>query len=149
MFKIVVDSNVFFSALYSNSGASFAIVSYLPDAKQKNLYTNCVSVPTILELEDILFRPQNRELLEPFSGEDLSRFIDDVVLMSQRVMLSYLWRPFLKDGGDDKILELAFNGNAKYIVTHNTKDFEGVEERFEIKIVTPKQFLNLTKGLKI
>ena len=149
MFKIVVDSNVFFSALYSNSGASFAIVSYLPDAKQKNLYTNCVSVPTILELEDILFRPQNRELLEPFSGEDLSRFIDDVVLMSQRVRLSYLWRPFLKDGGDDKILELAFNGNAKYIVTHNTKDFEGVKERFEIKIVTPKQFLNLTKGLKI
>ena len=149
MFKIVVDSNVFFSALYSNSGASFAIVSYLPDAKQKNLYTNCVSVPTILELEDILFRPQNRELLEPFSGEDLSRFIDDVVLMSQRVRLSYLWRPFLKDGGDDKILELAFNGNAKYIVTHNTKDFEGVEKRFEIKIVTPKQFLNLTKGLKI
>jgi len=45
-------------------------------------------------------------------------------------------------------LELAFNGNARYIVTHNAKDFEGVEERFEIKIVTPKQFLNLTKGLK-
>lgn len=148
MFKIVIDGNVFFSALYSNSGASFAIVSALPDAKQKKLYINCVSVPTVLELEDILFRPKNRELLEPFSGEDLSCFIDDVVLMSERVRLGYLWRPFLKDGGDDKILELAFNGGARYIVTHNTKDFEGVEERFEIKIVTPKQFLNLTKGLK-
>lgn len=148
MFKIVVDSNVFFSALYSNSGASFALVSALPDAKRKKLYTNCVSVPTVLEIEDILFRPKNRELLaEAFSGEDLSGFIDDIVLVSERVRLNYLWRPFLKDGGDDKILELAFNADARYIVTRNTRDFEGVEERFEIKILTPKQFLNLINGV--
>ena len=69
-----------------------------------------------------------------------------IVFTSERVELGYLWRPFLKDSGDDKILEVAFNGGAKYIITHNIKDFHGVEEYFEIKVITPKQFLNLIKG---
>jgi predicted nucleic acid-binding protein len=73
------------------------------------------------------------------------RFIDDTVFMSERVKLNYLWRPYLRDSGDDKILEVAFNANAKYIITHNIKDFIGVDDFFNIKVVTPKQFLNILK----
>jgi putative PIN family toxin of toxin-antitoxin system len=147
MFKIVIDSNVFFSALYSNRGASFEILLTLADAKADGKYINCVSVPTILELEDILVRPKNRELLGFVSEQDLGLFINDIVLMSERVRLNYLWRPYLRDSGDDKILEVAFNGGAKYIVTHNIKDFIGVDDLFNIKVITPKQFLHISKEI--
>ena len=65
--------------------------------------------------------------------------------MSERVRLNYLWRPYLRDSGDDKILEVAFNATAKYIVTHNMKDFTGVDDLFNIKVITPKQFLNILR----
>jgi predicted nucleic acid-binding protein len=53
-----------------------------------------------------------------------------------------LWRPFLKDSNDDMVLEVAFNSKAHYIVTFNTKDFEGVEDKFNISVITPQQFLS-------
>jgi len=58
-------------------------------------------------------------------------------------MINFLWRPFLKDIKDDMVLETAFNANCDYIITYNRKDFSGVEEKFDIKIISPKEFLTL------
>ena len=38
------------------------------------------------------------------------------------------------------VLELAVEAEVEYIVTHNLKDFHGVEY-FGIKAITPKEFL--------
>ena len=38
------------------------------------------------------------------------------------------------------VLELAVEAEVEYIVTHNLKDFHGVEH-FGIKAITPKEFL--------
>lgn len=57
--------------------------------------------------------------------------------------MNFLWRPFLPDPKDDMVLEAAFNSEACYIVTYNKKDFKQVEQRFHIKIVTPKELLSL------
>ena len=54
----------------------------------------------------------------------------------------FLWRPFLKDPKDDMVLELAVEAEVEYIVTHNLKDFNGVEH-FGIKAITPKEFLQI------
>jgi predicted nucleic acid-binding protein len=54
--------------------------------------------------------------------------------------ISFRWRPFLPDPDDDFILELAFEAQADYIITHNIRDFAGVE-RFGIEAVTPARFL--------
>ena len=53
-----------------------------------------------------------------------------------------LWRPFLKDPDDDFILELAFAAGARYIVTHNTRDFAG-SDQLGIQAMTPGDFYRL------
>ena len=82
------------------------------------------------------------------TDNDLNLLIDDIVLISNKVKINYLWRPFLKDSGDDKILEVAFNGSAKYIITYNIKDFRNVKQNFNIDIITPKQYLKLIGDVK-
>ena len=141
MDKIVVDTNIFISTLFSNRGASFRLVERLIEEFEKGNRLNCVSVPSIMELEEVIFREKNRKKYSHFSSEDLKLFIDDIVYISNRVKLNYLWRPFLKDSGDDKILETAFNSGAKYIITYNIQDFDGVFENFKIKIIKPKEYL--------
>jgi predicted nucleic acid-binding protein len=53
----------------------------------------------------------------------------------------FLWRPFLRDPTDEMVLELGVEARAAAIVTHNIRDFWGVEERFGIRVVTPGAFL--------
>lgn len=54
--------------------------------------------------------------------------------------ISFRRRPFLRDPDDDFILELAAAAGAKDIVTHNRRDFAGVEA-FGIEAVTPAEML--------
>ena len=146
--KIVLDTNIFVSALFSNQGASFKILNLLLGLAEKGIIINNVSVATILELEDVIFRPKNRNKYLYLTDSDLKLFIDDIVLISNKVKMNYLWRPFLKDSGDDKIFETAFNGSAEYTITHNIKDFRNVKENFKIDIVTPGQYLKIIGDIK-
>ena len=146
--KIVLDTNVFVSALFSNQGASFRVLALLVELAEKGIKLNNVSVPSILELENVIFRPKNRKKYLYLTDIDLNLFIDDIVLISNKVKLNYLWRPFLKDGGDDKIFETAFNGSAKYIVTYNIKDFKNVKQNFNIDIITPGEYLKIIGDVK-
>jgi predicted nucleic acid-binding protein len=57
----------------------------------------------------------------------------------------FLWRPFLRDAGDDLVLEVAVAAESDAIVTHNIKDFSGVE-KLGIRVLTPKQFLQELRG---
>ncbi|RLD09317.1 MAG: putative toxin-antitoxin system toxin component, PIN family [Chlamydiae bacterium] len=146
--NVVLDTNVFVSALFSNQGASFKILNLLLNLAEKKVIINNVSVATILELEDVIFRQKNRDKYLYLNDNDLKLFIDDIVLISNKVKINYLWRPFLKDSGDDKIFETAFNGNAEYIITHNIKDFKNVKEKFGIDVITPKQYLKIIGDIK-
>jgi putative PIN family toxin of toxin-antitoxin system len=139
MSKIVVDTNVLLSALFSNQGGSFRLIQTLFDYAEKGCIVNVVSVPLVLEYEEVLLRPKNHAQYPYLSENDLKLFIADIVSISHPVKLHFLWRPFLKDSGDDKVLETAVNGGASAIVTFNTKDFEGVEKYFGIRILTPKE----------
>jgi predicted nucleic acid-binding protein len=46
------------------------------------------------------------------------------------------------------VLEVAVNAGAKAIITFNPKDFKGVKEKFNIEILTPKEFLKNIGELK-
>ena len=52
----------------------------------------------------------------------------------------YLWRPFLSDPRDDRVLELAVTAECDFIVTFNKSDFRGVEQ-FGLEALTPQEFL--------
>ena len=61
-------------------------------------------------------------------------------MKSEHQKIYFLWRPYLSDPKDDHLLELAVASGAGLIITHNTKDFKGVE-RFNVKTITPPQLL--------
>ena len=79
---------------------------------------------------------------------DIEKFLDDICLISHHQKIYFLWRPFLKDSNDDMVLEVAVNAGAKAIITFNPKDFKGVDEKFNIEILTPKEFLEIIGELK-
>ncbi|KIM10705.1 MAG: hypothetical protein KU38_07110 [Sulfurovum sp. FS08-3] len=142
MYKIVVDTNILLSALFSNRGKSFWLIEYLALKAKEGIKYNCISVPLALEFEEVLLRPQNRTKYDYFTQEDIRLIISDIVHISHKVRLHFLWRPFLRDSFDDKVLETAVNGGANAIITFSTQDFEGVERYFGIEILTPAQLFD-------
>ena len=69
---------------------------------------------------------QNRSL----AGVD--RFLDFLDVVSNRRQVYFLRRPFLRDPGDDFIVELAVASRAEFIVTHNVRDFSGAAWVWEL-----------------
>jgi putative PIN family toxin of toxin-antitoxin system len=138
-FQIVVDTNVFVSALRSQFGASYKLFSLI----DKELYELQLSVPLTLEYEAAAKRMIGEILL---SEKEIDDILDFVISKSKCWQIYYLWRPQLKDPGDDMILELAVTANCNTILTYNVNDFKGIE-KFGIQAITPKEFLELAGEL--
>lgn len=130
---IVIDTNVILSALQSNKGKSFELISKITE----DLFDFAISVPLILEYEALLKRKLNRTI---FTDSDIEDFINYLCKVGIKTKLFYLWRPYLKDPFDDHVLEVAIQSNANTIVTYNKKDFKEAEKLGK-KILTPKEFL--------
>ena len=54
-------------------------------------------------------------------------FLDDLLSASHLQEVFFHWRPALPDPDDDLILDLAFAARCRYMVTHNLRDFRGIE----------------------
>jgi predicted nucleic acid-binding protein len=63
--------------------------------------------------------------------------VDAVIAMAEPVETHFLWRPQLRDPGDEPVLEAAVNGRAPTIVTFNQRDFGSVPLRFGIEVLSP------------
>ena len=142
MYKIVIDTNVLLSALFSNKGKSYKLIELLTAKALEDTKYNVISVPLALEFEEVLLRPKNRQKYDYFTHEEVRLIISDIVSISYQTKLHFLWRPFLKDSFDDKVLETAVNGQARAIITYNTKDFAGVKKYFDIDILTPAELFD-------
>lgn len=78
------------------------------------------------------------------SGLDLDQvgiFVDAVIAMADPVESHFIWRPQLRDPGDELVLEAAVNGQADAIVTFNRRDFGIVPQRFGIELLLPGEVL--------
>lgn len=65
-----------------------------------------------------------------------------LIAVSSWKHIFYGWRPNLRDEADNHIVELAVAGSAGGIITHNLKDFTGLELQFpSLEILTPVQLL--------
>ena len=103
-----------------------------------------LSVALVLEYEDVLQRQSSALGL---TREDVSDLIDALCTLSHHHEIYYLWRPQLHDAEDELVLELAVTAQCSHIITYNLKDFAGVE-KFGLKAVTPKEFLQWIGELK-
>ena len=130
---IVIDTNVILSALQSNKGKSFELISKISE----DVFDFAISVPLILEYEAVLKNKLDRSI---FTDSDIEDFINYLCKIGKKTKLFYLWRPYLKDPFDDHVLEVAIQSNAKTIVTYNKKGFREAEN-LGLKILNPKEFL--------
>ncbi len=136
--QVVMDTNVLIAALRSKHGASFKLLSLVGS----NHFQINLSVPLVLEYEDVAKRENQQGALQP---EDIDNIMDFLCSIANCHKIFFLWRPYLKDCKDDFVLELAIVGNCDVIITYNKKDFKGVKQ-FGIRVLTPKEFLE-EKGL--
>ncbi len=135
--QIVLDTNVLISALRSQRGASFKLVSLI--GLDERFEIN-VSTPLVLEYEDVAKRP---EVGIELSFEDIDSIIDYLCAVANRCQIFFLWRPFLRDSKDDLVLELAVEAQCDYIISYNKRDFQNVDLFFGIQILDPLEFLKL------
>jgi putative PIN family toxin of toxin-antitoxin system len=132
---IVLDTNVLVSGLRSRRGASFRLLQLVGTGR----FTTHLSVALVLEYEAVLMRTVADRFV-PRSAVDA--ILDYHSAVADHHRIHFLWHPFLRDPGDDLVLELAVAARAAFIVTHNLRDFGGVEQ-FGIRAVTPADFLRL------
>lgn len=132
---VVLDTNVLVSALRSRKGASFRILSAIGKSK----FHLCLSVPLVLEYEEVLLREIDQLMA---NEQDVQDLIDFLCSVGQHQKIYFLWRPYLRDLEDEFVLELAVAGDCDYIVTFNRQDFAGAEA-FGIQVLNPRELLSV------
>jgi putative PIN family toxin of toxin-antitoxin system len=132
--QIVIDTNVFVSALRSQSGASYKLLMLLESGK----FEINLSVPLAIEYEEAGKRLIGKK--GDLRASDIDDILDYVCAVAHRRTVYFLWRPFLSDPKDDMVLELAVSAGCEIIVTYNKEDFHGVEQ-FGIRVLTAQEFL--------
>lgn len=137
--QIVIDTNVFISALRPRRGASYRLFTLL----DRGAFDITISVPLIVEWEDAAKRIAREVGL---THADIDDILDYICRVGHKRTVHFLWRPFLKDSQDDHVLELAVASECDVIVTHNVRDFSG-SEQFGIRVVTPKEWLQAIGGM--
>jgi len=134
---ITVDTNVIFSALYSNQGASHQIVRLIIDEEIKL----ALSPQVYFEYYEVLMRENNLEMFN-LSKKETEDFLDLLALLAQKYSIYYLLRPNLPDEDDNIFMECAYASNSDYLITSNVKDFKQSELKgFGFEIITPKDFI--------
>lgn len=120
----------------SPRGASAAILAAVLGGR----VTIVLSVPLALEYEATCGLAEHREAAG-LTEAQANLFLDGVIGLAEAVEIHFLWRPQLRDAGDEMVLETAVNGQAEMIVTFNQRDFGGIPARFGIAILRPADAL--------
>lgn len=134
--RLVLDTSVVVAALSSPAGASAALVEMGLSRK----FTLLMSVALALEYESVCNDPAQR-IASGLSESDVRAIISAMCAVSEQVRTHFLWRPLLRDPGDEMVLEASINGRADGLVTFNQRDFGDAPVRFRIALLTPGQAL--------
>src|ERR1700675_2475664 len=114
----------------SPSGASAAILR----ASREGKVTLLVSFSLAMEYEAVCSEAEH-QLAAGLRESEVAIFLDAVLAMAEPVETHFLWRPQLRDPGDEMVLEAAVNGRADALVTFNVRDFGTVPARFGIELL--------------
>jgi predicted nucleic acid-binding protein len=128
------------AALRSPQGASAALLRCI----DRGLSTLLLSVPLALEYEAICQLPEHR-LVTGLSMEDVDTFLNSLIGLAEPVDVHFLWRPQLRDPGDEMVLETAANGRAAALVTFNQRDYGSAPASFGAEVLLPREALTRIK----
>ncbi|PWW45836.1 putative toxin-antitoxin system toxin component, PIN family [Melaminivora alkalimesophila] len=135
MREIVLDTNVFVSALRSGGGASRQVLRRVLQGHVVPLFGNALWQ----EYEDLL----GRDVWTPATtAQERSQVLAALAQAGRWVHVYFGWRPNLGDEGDNHLIELAVAGGAQAVVTHNVRDLRRGELAWpHLRILTPAQYL--------
>ncbi len=133
---MVLDTDVVVASVLSELGASRQLLLRVVDG----LLPGAVSVPLMLEYESVLKRSKILKA-SGLEADDVDVILDQLAASMEHVEMFFLWRPMLRDAGDDMVLETAVNGGADAIVTFNVADFGDAPGRFGIELTRPGELL--------
>jgi uncharacterized protein len=139
---IILDTNVLVSAFTSADGASRQVLRKL----LRDEATALLSQSLYSEYCDVLARPDflKRCLLAPTDIDDL---FDAFLASTQMVSVFYMWRPNLRDEGDNHVFELAVAAGSAPLLTYNARDFAQPQLKFpNLQILSPAQWLQTTRS---
>ena len=134
---VVVDTNVFVSAILGPGGASRAVIRACLEGQIHPL----MGEGLYLEYEELLERDDlyERTTLTPTEREAL---LNAFLSACRWTRVYFLWRPNLRDEDDNQIVELAVAGGASIIITQNIRDFRGAELRFPgLRVLRPDELI--------
>lgn len=134
--RLVLDTDVIVAALRSPSGASAAILREIDCGRA----TLLLSVALALEYEAICGLPEHRSV-SGLSENEAEAFVNALIGLAEPVERYFLWRPTLRDAGDEMVLEAAVNGRADVLVTFNQRDFGSTPALFGIEVLLPREAL--------
>ena len=135
--RVVIDTNVLTGALLSRQGQNRAMLRACFEDRLRPVLGQTL----FLEYEDVLGRT---ELFRksPLSAVERQQFFEAFLNICEWMQVYYLWRPNLRDQGDNHLVELAVAGAAQVIVTNNVADFQTSELRFPgIRVLRPGDLL--------
>ena len=134
---VVIDTSVFVSAMLSEGSASRRVLQSCFQGELQPVIGNAL----FAEYESLIGRDSVFGKT-PLSFAQREEFLDNFLSVCRWVDVYYLWRPNLKDEGDNHLIELAVAGGAKAIITGNIKDFKDTELVFpDIAITTAHDFI--------
>lgn len=136
--KVIIDTNVFVSAVLSANGAARAVLRSALLYEITPIFGNAL----LAEYEYVLGRENIFDKAD-VSQHERQILFEALLSVSKWNRIHFLWRPNLKDEGDNHVLELGVASGAEAIITGNTKDFKKSELLFpELLILTPSEWLN-------
>lgn len=137
MTAIIVDTSVLVSALIGKEGPGRQMLRACLRQRAKPLISNAL----FLEYEDVVSRPEIMALC-PLTADEVRELLNAFYKTCQWTPIYFLWRPNLRDEGDNFLFELALAGNADAIVTNNVRDLRSAELHFPtVRVLTPEQWL--------
>jgi putative PIN family toxin of toxin-antitoxin system len=134
--RVVIDTSVVVAAFRSRLGASNAVLRLVALGQLVALATASL----LLEYEAVLKRPEQRAMTG-LTLPQVDQLLFDLASVIKPVEPHFTWRPQLDDADDELVLEAAVNGRARWLVTHNVRDFAVAAGRFGVEAVRPGAFL--------
>jgi len=131
---MALDTDVVVAGMRSPTGASAALLR----AAKEGQVTVVLTVALAMEYESVCSRTEHR-VVSGMSEEDVDVFLTALIALAEPVETHFLWRPQLRDPGDEMVLEAAVNGRASALVTFNIRHFGVIPSRFGIEVLRPKE----------
>ena len=103
-----------------------------------------ISVPMFQEYRDVLSREDHQQRLG-FDEAAIDTIMQFIAITGRPTNIAYIWRPNLRDEGDNMVAELARASGSEYLITQNIKDFtlDTDLRNDDLHIVTPAEFMKI------